>query len=182
MSAAELLSMLNTRSPDLKMLPPGFGALSTIDVAHALAKVDGEGARLIGRVLYAQQDARMFDLMKVLYNKLAAEAHYKRWKNTTPLWKAAGVAVDLYCYPERCIQCQGIGERRWGARVVVCSRCKGNTWEPLRDARFAKKLGVSAAAFNTTWSKRLRFAYDLLAEMDRDCIKGLSRALADNAP
>lgn len=182
MSTAELLSMLNTRSPDLKMLPPGFGSLSTIDIAHALAKVHSDGARLLGRVMYAQQPSRMMDLVRTVHAELKLIAANKRWKNTEPLWRLAAVAVDLYCFPKRCTKCDGIGQRQWGAKVVVCGRCKGSTWEPIQDRSLSRTLGMAPSTFIQIWHSRLGAALDILSKMDQDCIKGLNRALTADAP
>ena len=173
----ELLGRINPKAQDLLMLPPGFMALSQIDVAHGLGKVRGRGPRLLGRVMYAEQMEFAPALEYHLLARLKIAAKLENWHNIAHLPSVAKVSTQLYTKPKRCGKCKGRGSRQWAARVIVCPRCCGSSWEPIHNSDLAEAIGVSHSAYTRIWSKRMGLALDILAGWDRRCINGFSNAM-----
>lgn len=176
---AELLGRLNAKGSDLRMLPPGFGRYTQADVAHALSFVQSKGARLVGRVRYARQMEFADELIHELVMGLKRKAKRERWKGIAPITRIATVAVSMYASPRRCQQCQGVGARKWGAKVLVCDKCKGSSWETTANEDIIGAIGVDAEAWDKTWQRRFGFAMEELGRWDSECIRDLRKALND---
>ncbi len=166
MSVAEILGRINAKTMNYKAISPGFGSLTGIDVAHALSFVDGNGPRLIGRLRYADQPQFANALKHELVQALKAKAKAAKW-SVGIIPHVAELAILTYCHPQRCRKCQGIGERMWGGRIVVCSRCHGSTWEPTKD------VGSKSSELSRTYGEALV----ILGDWDRLCINGLIEGL-----
>lgn len=175
--SAELIARLNPKAQGLEQGPPTFGAISQIDIAHAIAHVPDEGARLLVRVRYAEQPEFRQELILHVTERLIRRASQQKWRNRKPLPQLAAVAVDTFTRPRRCSACRGIGERMWGHRKIVCQQCGGSTWNPYRPSELARAMGVSWHAWENTWAERLGIALDVLGSMDHMALNGLHRAL-----
>ena len=174
----EIISILNARSPDMRMLPRGYGALSQIDIAHALGRVENDGARYLGRVLWAEQDQLATPLADCLYSQLLSHARRYRWKNTKALFNLSRLSVQLYCHPKRCVKCKGIGQRHIANKVYICARCNGSTWHVDSQATLARHIGVGKDAWSRVWEYRLKEALAILGDMERELLKDLSKIMA----
>ena len=174
--SVELLALLNAKIKDIRLLPPGFEHITDQDISFALSFVPGDGPRLLGRIKYADQTAFLASLEYNLYKELKHRARLEKWRNLRPLRALSRLAVSVYTSPKRCKRCRGIGEKKWGAKIIVCPRCEGSTWEPIFSVDFADAIGVSDTRW-PTWRKRLGTALDILAGWDDLCIRGFSKAL-----
>lgn len=174
----EIIAILNARSPDMRMLPRGHGALSQIDIAHALGRVEKDGPRYLGRVLWAEQDMCAVGLADCLYNDLLSHARRHRWKNINPLYRLSRLSIALYCYPQRCKKCKGIGQRHIANKVYICARCNGSTWNVDSQSALAWQIGVGKDAWSRVWESRLKDALAILGDMERSLLKDLSKIMA----
>ena len=173
----ELLSYLEPKTQDIRGLPPGFGKLNQADIAHALSYVHGRGPRLLGRVKYALQDEFLAPLEYQLTKSLKHRARVEYWRAIGPLPSCSKLAVKLYARPDRCQKCDGVGERLWGARIIICPRCTNSKWEPVTNASMSRFIGVDRANFERVWKSRLGVAMAVLGGWDNRCVGGLRKAL-----
>lgn len=189
----ELISRLNAKVQDTRMLPPGFEQLTPPDVSHAISLFRTKGARLLGRVMYADQPSFAKELQHELLLELKAKAREWKWHNIGPLAKLSAIAVNVYCAAERCRKCNGIGEKKWGARITRCPACtrqiaKGvevsHGYQRVYHSDIARELGVSTVNMSKTWRPRYGVALSILAKWDEQCWDGfrlaLSRKTVDN--
>lgn len=181
----ELISRINAKAQDLRMLPPGFDRLSSSDICHAISMFDTKGARLLGRVMYADQPSFAKELQHELLLALKVAAMQEKWHNIAPLAKLSGVAVTIYCAPERCRQCKGIGQKLWGARVVRCQACTrkaengdvSHGYQRVYFTDIAQKLGITKFSMTRIWKQRYGLAIRLLMKWDEQCWDGFRLAL-----
>lgn len=172
------------------MLPPGFDNLGPADVSHAISLIPVKGARLLARVMYADQKSFAPELEHELLQVIKRVAKRRKWHNISPLKKMTAIAVTVYCAAERCHKCKGIGERKWGAKIIHCPRCKvrlegkvekGHGWQRVYHSDIAHELGVSQEQFSRTWKRRYGLALDILMRWDGRCWNGLSRAIREKS-
>lgn len=188
----ELISRLNAKVQDTRMLPPGFERLTPPDISHAISMFKTKGARLLGRVMYADQPSFAHELQRELFDELKTKARHEGWHKIGPLSKLAAVAVTVYCTQERCHQCRGIGEKKWGARIIRCPACTRRVSEEneptvevshgyrrvfLTD--IARHLGITKETMTRTWKPRYGLAMDILMRWDQQCWDGFKKALAN---
>lgn len=173
----EILALLNPHGKDLRMLPPGFQHLTSTDISHAISFIRTKGPRLIGRYKHAEQEVFKNSLNNELLISLQKTAKANKWKNTENLQRLADVAISLYCKPKRCTQCKGIGRRKWGDRIIVCSKCDGSTWNTYSDASISRFLGVEPSNFVRVHKERLSVAIRTLIDWDRICCNTIRKSM-----
>lgn len=187
--SVELISRLNAKSQDLRMLPPGFERLGASDLSHAISLIQIKGARLLARVVYADQKSFAAELTHELLLCLKDHARLEKWHNTAPLKKLVAVAVTVYCAPQRCRKCQGIGERMWGAKKIQCPVCtatigfsdepvkRGSGWSRVYWSDIAAEIGVAKETMSRTWKRRYGLAIRTLMNWDRMVWDDLANAI-----
>lgn len=173
----EILALLNPHSKDLRMLPPGFQHLTPSDISHAVSFIRTKGPRLVGRYKHAEQEVFRNPLNKELLIILSKTAKANKWKNIDNLQMLADVAVTLYCKPQRCTQCKGVGRRKWGDRIIICDKCDGSTWNSLSDAVIARAIGVDPSNFIRVHKERLSVAIRILIDWDRICCNTIRKSM-----
>jgi hypothetical protein len=165
-----------------------FERLTTEDVVRALAHVESEPARLMGRVKIAgQEEMFLTPLMNLYAPEACALAKRKKWRvDYGRLITLAHFTLYEYVKPPRCIKCKGVGVLRYrqfaSARgkkndpkePPVCPRCKGSTFEPLRNADYARALRISEVSFKTNdWLAKQKEIRTILDWWLIDCISGV---------
>lgn len=174
---SELLAQLNPHSKDLRMLPPGFQALTAIDIAHALGRINKKGPRLLLRYKYAEHEQFFEPLNVELILTITKTAETEKWKNLATLSRLCHIAIQIVCRQPRCNKCKGIGERMWGSRRIVCPSCRGNSWQRIYDTDIAAQLGVEAKAYGKTYKKRLGAAMDILRDWEIVALASLKKSM-----
>lgn len=119
---------LNSKNQYLEgaMSSKDFGALSQQDYALAMALVKLPGARLLGRVKYAEQNEFYKGLVREVFFHIKPTAHKRRWKLTrAELYRLCETAVYEHIHPRKCRKCRGRGWRPKGKLHVHCERCDG---------------------------------------------------------
>ena len=187
--SVELISRLNAKSQDLRMLPPGFEVLTQSDLSHAISLIQIKGARLLARVAYADQKSFAPELSHELLLRLKEAAKREKWHNTAPIKKLAAVAVTVYCAPQRCQKCRGLGERMWGAKKIQCPICvatigfpgetvkRGSGWSRVYWSDIAFEIGVVKETMSRTWKRRYGLAIRVLMNWDRMVWDDLAKAI-----
>lgn len=175
--AIELLGHLNAKGQNLSFLPAGFDSLDQEDICHAVSMVQSTGARLLGRVRYADQPVFLDELQHQLMLELKRYALREKWKNITPMVTMVRIIPDMYCKVPRCRKCKGIGQRMWGNRLVTCRVCRGHGWEFIPQSDIAEKLKVSESEYTRTWRKRVGLAFDILARWDQILCDEFAKAI-----
>lgn len=173
----EILALLNPHGKDLRMLPPGFQHLTSTDISHAISFIKTKGPRLVGRYKHAEQEVFKNSLNNELLIVLQKTAKANKWKNIESLQRLADVAVNLYCRPQRCSQCKGVGKRIWGDRIIVCDKCDGSTWNTYSDAEIAKAIGIDRSNFGRVHKERLSVAIRILIDWDRICCSTIRKSM-----
>lgn len=174
---SELLAQLNPHSKDLRMLPPGFQAITAIDIAHAIGRIPKKGARLLMRYKYAGHDKFYPSLVRELVTELKKIASREKWRNKQDEEKLSQVAIAIFARQPRCGKCHGIGSRMWGARKITCPACHGNTWQRIFDTDISDYFGIKSTTYAKTHKRRLGAAMTVLGDWEKDGLAVFNRTM-----
>lgn len=174
---SELLAQLNPHCKDLRMLPPGFQAITAIDIAHAVGRINKKGARLLLRYKYAGHDQFYQPFVRELMTELKKIAAKEKWRNRQDEKKLSEIAILIFSRQPRCEKCHGIGERMWGARKITCPVCRGNTWKRIFDSDISDKLGIKSSTYAKTHKRRLGAAISILSDWEKDGLIALCKSM-----
>jgi len=179
----EILAMLQPKAQKYQQAAVAFERLTMEDVILALAHVEEEGPRLLGRVKYAQQEVFLTPLMNLYWPEAYDVAKRKKWRvDPDKLRTLAFFTLYEYIKPPRCKQCKGRGSMRQRLFAVkgkktdpndplVCPRCKGSTYEPLRDADYARSLRMDESSWNkNNWRGKQREIRSVLDGWEIACL------------
>lgn len=174
---SELLAQLNPHSKDLRMLPPGFQAITAIDIAHAVGRINKKGARLLIRYKYAGHDQFFPSLVRELITEVKKISLKERWRNKQDEEKLSQIAILIFSRQPRCGKCRGIGSRMWGARKITCPTCRGNSWQRIYDSDISDTLGIKSTTYAKTHKRRLGAAMSVLTDWEQDALRVLNKSM-----
>lgn len=177
MNPAKLVAMING---NVQKYVKGIGGpvLTPEDVALALSLVKNKGARLLGRVKYAQQEQYRGDLIFHLFVEVITLAGRERWRipkvtESDELYNICRLAIMEATEPRICRDCggrgfemviPGIARRKRGRPKqgevkplrVECSRCEGKGLLAWRNFTRVRHSGVKRWRWEKVWAKRYR--------------------------
>lgn len=95
-------------------------------------------------------------LNKVMWVEAGRLARKHRWKprDIKTLVRLAEVALAESLGGPRCACCNGTGEGKKGAVVVVCRRCDGSGHHRISGRSYADMVGIDEKAWRNTWADR----------------------------
>ena len=182
MNPAEILSRLNPGSCDLDGLPPGYGGLSSMDIAASLAGLP-RASQLVLMARYCQYPGLERELMYRLWNYAVDVSIEFGWPKPPAgkelLRKMSRLAVLENIYPLPCRRCQG--KRRVMRRegyAIICPRCAGGGTHTLTDRERCQITGLTYHIWRQ-WEPRYKLLSDAINHWDGDGIRWMKRQLQD---
>lgn len=182
MNAAKAVARINPHIHRFEVGISGFGAITDRDILLALSLITSEGARLMGRVLYAGQDEYKRDLGLCLILEVNAVAGRENWKDPEgETNRVCQVAMKEYLRARLCGYCKGqesVPDPANTAKKITCPRCKGqggHVWGEATRARYAK---MGRIYWKNHWSERYKNTVLPMLDKYHDIFwQGLARRL-----
>jgi len=178
MNAAKIAAILNG---SVQKYVKGIGGplLTSEDVALAVSLISNEGARLLGRVKYAQQSEHFNTLVFRLYVEVITIAGREHWPvpkvtESDELYNVCRLAVLESTKPRTCRECGGRGfvmvmpgrPRRKRGRPrqkevpellrVECPRCEGQGILAWRNFTRVRHSGLKCWRWDKVWARRYK--------------------------
>ena len=175
MSAELLLARLNAKTQSFTSRGSGFNALTSLDVAAALAGAPQPAQRTALAAFAGFPEPLLPGLVEARLYRLAKSERWKGWEGRLNL--IARAAVWEYCEPPRCGACEG--------RAIVytpqpsnCQACNGSGYGRLSASRLCDAIGVSLEAWKGEWRYRYDRAYAIVAGWGGEALSHLYRRLS----
>ena len=158
MNAAKIIARINPHAHRFERGIQGFGALNEHDILLALSLISSDGARLLGRVLYAGHTQFRHDL----WLTMVLEAHVAAGRDN---WLAPGeetgricnLALTEFMRPRRCSYCKGqesVPDPTNPRLKVDCPKCEGQGSRPWGDFTRARVAKMGRKYWGKYWSER----------------------------
>lgn len=169
MNPVKAAALLNARVQSFSTYTGG-DRLNSQDIAHAQGKMWHPGARLFGRVKWADQEEYQEKLLKLLIaevEKLSAELKWRAWEGE--IERVCKLALYESLTPKLCSTCRGLGEfviysgkrgrPKRGAKPdlkVVCEDCAGTGIRSFADYKRSTWTKISRSRWRNVWSQRYK--------------------------
>lgn len=165
--SAKTISLLTQKT---QVFQPSYGGTPEItqdDIAGALGFINSEGACLLGRIKFAEQNMFLSDLEKRVVKQLEWIARTEKWRihKKGLLAGLARLAIVETINPMRCWCCKGTKHRMVNKLKVVCNICYGSGRFRLPNRSCYEAIEISKRAWQQYW--RSRYYKDVLPIMDR---------------
>ena len=169
MNAAKVVARLNPPAQRYEKGMGGFGAVTENDILLALSLITSDGARLLGRVLYAGHT----QFRRELWLTMVLEAHIAAGRDN---WRAPGaetgrvcdLALNEFMRPRRCGYCKGheaVPDPMIPRLKTSCPKCAGHGSRPWGDSTRARVAKMGRKYWEKHWSER--YGHTILPILDK---------------
>lgn len=184
MNAAKAVARINPRIHCFERGIGGFGAITEADILLALSLITSQGARLLGRVLYAGQANFQPDLWLTMTLETHIVAGREGWKESgAETGRVCRLALREFLSPRHCSYCKGqesVPDPTNPRLMISCQKCAGQGSRAWSESRRAREAEMGREYWQNHWNER--YCNRILPVLDKyhDILwQGIARRLGD---
>jgi hypothetical protein len=168
MKIDELLSLATARPPNWENAPGGVPVLTQQDVAQALAYIHHDGAALLLRVKFADQQTYIPQLDDELHIAITNLWKHKKWeKGKNGFLRDMGrMALIEHIGTRICLRCGGWCHDIEHGKVIKCRSCRGTGRKKPSESGRAHQMAVSRDIWRHKWSDKYHYIQAILDEWE----------------
>lgn len=174
MNIAELLVIATARNAGLDRISGGTPSITMEDVMYALATVKHEGAELLLRIKYMNDNTFIDKLAQKLWFQSIGLAKEEKWPVPNGkigqrfLRNLGNMAIVEHISPHVCLRCGGVGNRQCTpemvrvmsgkgipineGKIIECTPCRGTGRKKPTPLARAEMMGVHHEIWKRKWA------------------------------